>query len=166
MYMCLVIDCLFVYLFGLYSRCVSVFRMGVEGIYLSSLSEYLCYAHSIHVHISLKIPKHPQLRENTMTPECPVLSIHTHTHNMYNSLTHVCILLKFTCPLFYTVEAALSSLESEIVPDSTPVAASTKYRKSLAISLFYKVSMFILIAGLLFNGVLSFSFIWQLLKTM
>ena len=31
---CPVIDCLFVYLFGLYSRFVSVFRMGVEGIFL------------------------------------------------------------------------------------------------------------------------------------
>ena len=42
-------------------------------------------------------------------------------------------------PLFLTVQDALSSLEGEIVPDTTPVAATTKYRKSLAIGLFYKV---------------------------
>ena len=35
---CPVIDCLFVYLFGLYSRCVSVIRMGVEGIFLLFLN--------------------------------------------------------------------------------------------------------------------------------
>ena len=48
---CPVIDCLFVYLFGLYSRCVSVFRMGVEGIFsfLILLVCYAAYAHSDHV---------------------------------------------------------------------------------------------------------------------
>lgn len=34
---------------------------------------------------------------------------------------------------------ALSTLEQEIVPDSPPASASKKYRKSLALSLFYKV---------------------------
>ena len=34
---------------------------------------------------------------------------------------------------------ALSTLEQEIVPDSPPASASKEYRKSLALSLFYKV---------------------------
>ena len=34
---------------------------------------------------------------------------------------------------------AMAALEQEIVPDSPPAAASAQYRKSLALSLFYKV---------------------------
>lgn len=34
---------------------------------------------------------------------------------------------------------ALAALEQDIVPDTPPVAASVEYRKSLALSLFYKV---------------------------
>ena len=39
-----------------------------------------------------------------------------------------------------TLKIALQTLSDEIKPNSPPVAASTKYRKNLALSLFYKVS--------------------------
>ena len=42
---------------------------------------------------------------------------------------------------FFFVSGALSTLEQEIVPDSPPAGASKEYRKSLALSLFYKVHM-------------------------
>ena len=38
-----------------------------------------------------------------------------------------------------TLQGAVQCLSNEIVPNSPPVAASTKYRKDLAINLFYKV---------------------------
>jgi hypothetical protein len=38
------------------------------------------------------------------------------------------------------VAGALDALDKELVPNLPPVAASAEYRKSLAISLFYKVS--------------------------
>lgn len=38
-----------------------------------------------------------------------------------------------------TLQGALQILSNEIVPNSPPVAASVKYRKELALSLFYKV---------------------------
>lgn len=37
-----------------------------------------------------------------------------------------------------TLKSALASLENEIVPNTTPVSSSAKYRKSLALGLFYK----------------------------
>ncbi|XP_028399776.1 xanthine dehydrogenase/oxidase-like isoform X2 [Dendronephthya gigantea] len=37
-----------------------------------------------------------------------------------------------------TLKGCLSALDKEIVPEASPLAASTEYRKSLAISLFYK----------------------------
>lgn len=43
-----------------------------------------------------------------------------------------------------TLKGALSTLEQEIVPDSPPVSASKKYRKSLALSLFYKFYLTVL----------------------
>lgn len=39
-----------------------------------------------------------------------------------------------------TLTGAIQSLSNEIVPNTFPVAASTKYRRDLAISLFYKVT--------------------------
>ena len=46
--------------------------------------------------------------------------------------------LKYLLLLVFS-PGALESLGNEIVPNTPPAAASAKYRKSLAISLFYKV---------------------------
>ena len=42
--------------------------------------------------------------------------------------------------ILLSVAGALDALDKELVPNLPPVAASVEYRKSLAISLFYKVS--------------------------
>ncbi len=58
-----------------------------------------------------------------------------------------------------TLKGALKELSDEIEPNSPPVAASTKYRKNLALNLFYKVSNFILnlmMIVLIFHHLFSF----------